>query len=173
MAIAPTFGDYYYCSVTKSCTTLCNAMDCSKPGFPVLHYLRVCSNSSPLSSWCCLTISFSVALFSFCLQFFPASGSFPMSHLHTRCQNYWSFSFSISPFDEYLGLISFRIDWFDLPAVQVALRSLLQHHSSKVSIPQHSASFMTTSLSINIPSSSLSERQIWNLFCLPTWLPCE
>ena len=77
---------------------------------------RVCSNSSPLSSWCCLTISFSVALFSFCLQFFPASGSFPMSHLHTRCQNYWSFSFSISPFDEYLGLISFRIDWFDLLA---------------------------------------------------------
>ena len=104
---------------------------------------------------------------------FPTPGSFPMSVLHIRWPKYWSFSFSITSSNEYLGLISFRIDWFDLLAVQVALRSLLQHHSSKVSIPQHSASFMTTSLSINIPSSSLSERQIWNLFCLLTWLPCE
>ena len=104
-------------------------------------------------------ISFSVALF-FCLQFFPALGSFPMSHLHIRCQNYWSFSFSISPSDEYSGLISFRTDWFDLLAVQGALQSLLQHHSSKASVLQHSAFFMTTSSPINIPSSSPSERHI-------------
>ena len=72
------------CSVTKSCLTLCNPMDCSTPGFSVLQYLqiclsRVCSNS-PLSQWCNPTISSSVAPFS-CLQSFPASGSFPMNRL--------------------------------------------------------------------------------------------
>ena len=62
--------------------------------------------------------------------------------LHIRWPKYWSFSFSISPTNEYSGLISFRIDWFDLPAVQGTLKSLLQHHNSKVSILQHSAFFM-------------------------------
>ena len=62
--------------------------------------------------------------------------------LHIRWLNYWSFSFSISPSNEYLGLISFRIDWLDLLAVQGTLKSLLQHHSSKASILQHSAFFM-------------------------------
>ena len=54
--------------------------------------------------------------------------------LHIRCPKYWSFSFSIHPFNEYSGLISFRIDWFDLLAVQATLKSLLQHHSLKASI---------------------------------------
>ena len=63
------------------------------------------------------------------------------SVLHIRWPKYWSFSFSISPFNEYSGLISLRIDWFDL-AVQGALKSLLQHHSSKASILWHSAFFM-------------------------------
>ena len=61
------------------------------------------------------------------------------SVLHIRWPKYWSFSFSISPSNEYSGLISFRIDWFDLHAVQGTLKSLLQHHSSKASIPWHSA----------------------------------
>ena len=61
--------------------------------------------------------------------------------LHIRWPKYWSFSFSISPSNEYSGLISFRIDWFDL-AVQGTLKSLLQYHNSKASIPQHSAFFM-------------------------------
>ena len=61
---------------------------------------------------------------------------------HIRWSKYWSFSFSNSPSNEYSGLISFRIDWFDLLAVQGTLKSLLQHHSSKVSILQHSAFFM-------------------------------
>ena len=61
------------------------------------------------------------------------------SVLHIRWPKYWSFSFSISPSNEYSGLISFRIDWFDLFAVQGTLKSLLQHHSSKASILQHSA----------------------------------
>ena len=64
------------------------------------------------------------------------------SVLHIRRPKYWSFSFSISPSNEYSGLISFRIDWFDLLAVQGTLKSLLQHHSSKPSILQPSAFFM-------------------------------
>ena len=64
------------------------------------------------------------------------------SALHIRWPKHWSFSFSISPFNEYLGLISFRMDWLDLLAVQVTLKSLLQHHSSKASVPWHSAFFI-------------------------------
>ena len=75
---------------------------------------------------------------------FPASGPFPVSWLleSVRWPKYWSFSFSISPSNEYSGLISFRIDWFDLLAVQGTLQSLLQHHSSKASILRHSAFFI-------------------------------
>ena len=76
-------------------------------------------------------------------SFFPSIGVFSNeSALHIRWPKYWSFSFSISPSNEYSGLISFRIDWFDLLAVQGTLRSLLQHHSSKASILRRSASFM-------------------------------
>ena len=64
------------------------------------------------------------------------------SALHIRWPKYWSFSFSISPPNEYSGLISFRIDWLDLLAVQGALKSLLQHHSSKASILWHSSFFI-------------------------------
>ena len=89
------------------------------------------------------TISFSVDPFSSCLQSFPASGSFPNeSVLPIRWPKYWNFSFSINPSNEYSGLISFRMDWFDLLAVQGTLKSLLQHHSSKASILQHSAFFI-------------------------------
>ena len=75
-------------------------------------------------------------LFSFCRQSFPGSGSFPMSQLFASGGNsiYWSFSFSISPSTEYSGLISFKIDWFDLFTIQGTLESLLQHHISKASI---------------------------------------
>ena len=104
---------------------------------------RACLNACLLSWWCHLTISSSVVLFSSCLQSFPAPGSFPMSQFfHIRWPQYWSFSFSISPSNEYLRLISFIIDWFDLLAVQRTLESLLQHHSSKPSILQRSAFFM-------------------------------
>ena len=64
------------------------------------------------------------------------------SALRIRWPKYWSFTFSISPSDEYSGLISFRIDWFDLLAIQGTLKSLLQHHSSKTSVLQHSAFFI-------------------------------
>ena len=77
-----------------------------------------------------LTISSSVTCFS-CLQSFPASGSFQMGLFFTsnRWPHYWSFSFSISPSNKYSGLISFRMDWLDLPAVQGILNSHIQHHS--------------------------------------------
>ena len=64
------------------------------------------------------------------------------SVLHIRWPKYWSFSFSISPSNEYSGLISFRMDWLDLLAVRETLKSLLQHHSSKASVLQHSSFFM-------------------------------
>ena len=104
---------------------------------------RNCSDSHPLSRWCHPTISSSVISFSSCLQSFPASGSFPMNEsvLRIRWAKYWSFSFSISPSNEHPGLISFRMNWLDLLAVQGTLKSLLQHHSSKASILWHSAFF--------------------------------
>ena len=103
----------------------------------------ICSKSCPLSQGCCLNISSYAALFSFCLQSFPASGSFPISQLFASgWPKYWNFSFSICPSNEYSGLTSFRIDWFDLLAVQGTLKSLLQHHSSKASILWCSAFFM-------------------------------
>ena len=103
----------------------------------------VCSNSYPLSQWCHPIISSPVIPFSSCLQSFPASEFFSNeSILHIGWPNYWSFSFSISPSNEYSGLISFRIDRFDLLAIQGILKTLLQHHSSKTSILQHSAFFV-------------------------------
>ena len=81
--------------------------------------------------------------FSSCLQSFPAPGSFQMSQLFASGgHSIGSFSFSISPSHEYSGLISFRMDWLDLLAVQETLKSLLQHHSSKASILWHSAFFI-------------------------------
>ena len=102
---------------------------------------KVYSNSCPSSRWCHPTISYSIFPFSSCLQSFPASESFPNeSVFHIRWPKYWSFS--ISPFNEYSGLISFRMDWLDLLAVQGTLKSLLQHHSSKAPIFWHSAFFI-------------------------------
>ena len=105
--------------------------DTSLP-YPSLS-LRVCSDSCLLSQWCYLTISSPVAPFSFCPQSFPVSGSFPMA-LHIRWPKYWSFSISTS--NEYSGLISFRIDCFDLLTVQRTLKSLLQHHKLSLAPPE-------------------------------------
>ena len=105
--------------------------------------LGACSNACPSSQWCHPTISSSVVPFSSHLQSSPASGSFfKESVLPIRWPKDWSFSFSISPSNEYLGLIPFRIDWFDLLAVQGTLMSFLQHHSSKAPILQCSAFFI-------------------------------
>ena len=119
-------------------------MDCSTPGSP-------CPSPTPgvhlnpclLSWWCHPTISSSVIPFSSCLQSFPASESFQMSQFFASG---WSFIFNISLSNEYSGLISFRMDWLDLLAVQGTLKGLLQHHSSKASILRCSA-FFTVQLS--------------------------
>ena len=125
-----------FSSFAQSCLTLCDPMDCSTPGFPVDHQLPVLVQtyaiqpSHPLSS--------------------PSSPAFNLSSirvssnesvLHIRLPKYWSFSFSITPSNEYSGLISFRMDWLDLLAVQGSLKSLLQHHSSKALVLQPSAFF--------------------------------
>ena len=99
-------------------------------------------NSCPLSRWCHLNISSPVVPFSSRLRSFPTSGSFQMSQLFASGGQNIGFSFNISPSNEHPGLISFRMDWLDLLAVQGTLKSLFQHHSSKASILQRSASFM-------------------------------
>ena len=101
---------------------------------------RVYPNSCLLNRWCHPTISSSVVPFSSCLQSFPESGYFQMSQFFASGGQ--SFSFSISPSNEYSGLISFRMDWLDLLAVQGTLKSLLQHHSSKASVLWCSALFI-------------------------------
>ena len=102
---------------------------------------RACSNSCPSSRWCHPTISSSVVPFSSDLQSFPASGSFPKCQFSTSSQQSIGISASALPMI-IPGLISFRIDWFDLLAVQGTLRSLLRHHSSKASILRFSAFYM-------------------------------
>ena len=132
-----------FSSVTQSCPTLCDPMNRSMPGLPVHHQLlestqtyvhRVCDAiqpSHPLSSPS------------------PPASIFPSirvlsneSALRIRWPKYWSFSFNISPSNEHPGLISFKMDWLDLLAVQGTLKSLLQHHSSKASILWCSAFFV-------------------------------
>ena len=104
---------------------------------------RVYSSSCPLSRWCHPTISSSVVPFSCRLQFITSIRVFSNeSALHIRWPKDCSFSFNISPSNEHPGLISFRMDWLDLLAVQGTLKSLLQHHSSKGSILQCSVFFI-------------------------------
>ena len=130
-----------YCSVAKSCPILCNKR------------IAACQATLSTISWSLLkSISTESVMLSnhliFCYPFscpqsFPVSGSFPMSNFpYIRWPKYWSFSFSISPSNGYSGLISFRINWIDLLAVQGTLKSLLQHHNSKASILLCSVFFM-------------------------------
>ena len=130
-----------FSSVTQSCPTQHNPMDCSTPSLPVHHQLPEFTQTCVL--WVGDAIQPSHPL-SYPSP--PASPSIRVfsseSALHIRWPRYWSFSFNISPSNEYSGLISFRMDWLDLPAVQGTLKSLLQHHSSKASILLHSAFFI-------------------------------
>ena len=136
-----------FSSVTQSCPTLCDPMNCSMPGLPVHHQLLEFTHthvhrvgdaiqpSHPLSS-----------------PSPPApnpsqhQGLFKWVNSSHQVAEYWSFSFSISPSNEHPGLISFRMDWLDLLEVQGTRKSLLQHHSSKASILRRSA-FFTVQLS--------------------------
>ena len=133
---------WQFSSVAQSRLTLFDPMNCSTPGLPVQHQLLEFTQihvhwvgdaiqpSHPLSSPLLPSIFPSIRVFS------------NESALCIRCPKYWSFSFSISPSNEHPGMISFRMDWLDLLAVQGTLNSLLQHYISKVSIPQHSAFFI-------------------------------
>ena len=133
------------------------------------------SNSSPLNQWCHPTISSPVVPYFSCLQSFPASGSFQMSQFFTSGgKSIGSFSFNISPSNEHPELISFRMDWLDLLAVQGTLKSLLQHHSSKASILLHSALFivqlshpyMTTGQTIALTRQIFVSKMIYLLLLL-------
>ena len=129
-------------SVAQSCPTLCNPMNRSTPRPPCPSPTpRVHPDSRASSQWCHPAISSSVIPFSSCPQSLPASESSNESTLRMRWPKYWSFSFSIIPSKEIPGLISFRMDWWDLLAVQGTLKSLLQHHGSKASFLQCSAFF--------------------------------
>ena len=131
------------CSVSKLCPTLCDPMDCSTPDFPVHHCLPEFTQihvhwvSDAVQPSCRLSSPFLLP------SVFPSIRVFSNElALCIRWPKYWSFSFSISPSNEYSVLISFRIDCFDLLAIQGTLKSLLQHHSSKASVLWHSAFFM-------------------------------
>ena len=140
------FPSVQFSSVAQLCLTLCNPMNCSTPGLPARHQLLEFTQTHPLSRWCHPAISSSVVPFSSCPQSLPASVFSNDPTLCKRWPKYWGFSFSIIPSKEHPGLVSFRIDWLDLLAVQGTLKSLLQHHSSKASILRHSA-FFTVQLS--------------------------
>ena len=140
--MASIYNSLSFSSVAQLCVTLCDPMDCSTPGLPVHHQLSeptqthlhhvtdAIQPSHPLLSPSppALNLPQHQGLFKWVSS----------SHRWPKC---WSFRFSISPSNEHPGLISFRMDWLDLLAVQKTLKSLLQHHSSKASILRWSILF--------------------------------
>ena len=138
---------YQFSSVAQSCLTLCDPMNCSTPGLPMHHQLP--ESTKPMSIKSVMPSSHFILCHPLLLlpPIFPSIRVFSNeSDLHIRWPKYCSFSFNISPSNEHPGLISFRMDWLDLLAVQGTLKSLLHHHSSKASILQCSA-FFTVQLS--------------------------
>ena len=136
-----------FSSIAQSCPTLCDPMNGSTLGLPVHRHFQ---SSLKLRSIKSVMPSSHLILCRPLLLLPPIPPSIRVfsnkSTLHMRCPNYWNFSFSIIPSNEHPGLISFRMDWLDLLAVQGTLKSLLQHHSSKASVLQCSA-FFTVQLS--------------------------
>ena len=160
------------CSVTRSYPALCDPTDCSMPGFSVLLQFSLVQSLSRVrlfatpwiaarqaslsitNSWSSLKLISIKLMMPFkhlilCHPLLLLPATFPSirvfsneSVLHIRWPKYWSFSFSTSPSKEYSGLISFRIDWLDLLAVQGTLKSVFQHHSLKASILRRSAFFI-------------------------------
>ena len=131
-AVYPVWLETSHRSVAQSCPTLCNPMDCSTPGFPVLHHLPELVQTRV--HWISDAIQPSHPLLS------PSPPAFSLSQHQGLFQwvsslqpKYWNFSFNISPSNEHSGLTSFRMDWLDLLAVQGTLKSL-QNHSSKASV---------------------------------------
>ena len=156
------FSSVQFSSVAQSCPTLCDPMDCSTPGLPVhrqlleftqTHVHRVSDASQPshpLSSPSPPAFNLS-----------QHQGLFNESVLHIRWPKYWSVSFSISPSNEHSGLISFKMDWLDLLAVQGALRSLLQHHSSEASVLLCAAFFIVQLSHLNMTTGKTIAETTW------------
>ena len=153
-----------FSSVTQLCPTLCDPMNRSMPGLPVHHQLPEFTQTHVHRVGDAIQPSHPL------LSPSPPAPN-PSQHqsfsnestLRMRWPKYWSFSFSIIPSREIPGLISFRMDWLDLLAVRGTLKSLLQHHSSKASILQHSA-FFTVQLSHPALHLETKERFLWGLF---------
>ena len=121
-----------YCQVQFSRVRLCDPMDCSTPGFPVHHQLLKFTHTHVHRVGDAIQPSHPLSSPFFLPSIFPSTRVFSNeSVLCIRWPKSWSFSFSISPSNEYSGLISFMMDWFDLLAVQGTLKSLLQHHQFK------------------------------------------
>ena len=161
------------CSITQSHPILCDPMDCNTPGFPVLHHplefaqTQVIESGMPGNH---LILCHPLLLLSSIFL----SKRVISNELALHIRWFWSFSFSISPSSEYSGLISFRMDWLDLLAVQGALKSLLQYHSSKASILGHSTFFMvqlshpylTTGKTIPLTIRTLVSKLMFLLFSM-------
>ena len=129
--------------VAQSCPTLCDPMNCSTPGLPVHHQIPQFTQTHvhPVGDASNHLILCRPLLLP--PSIFPGIRVFSNeSVLRIRWPKYWSFSFSISPSNDHSGMISFRMDWFDLLAVQGTLKSLLQHHNLKASVVQCSAFFI-------------------------------
>ena len=157
----------YVCcwSVIELCPTLCNPMDCNIAGLLVPHHLL---EFAQVYIHC---ISDAIQPSHPLMPSSPSALKLPSIRdfsnelaVCIRWPKYWSFSFSISPSNEYSGLISFKIDWFDLLAVQATLRSLLQHHSSKASILWCSAFFIVQLSQLNMITGKTIALTIWT-FC--------
>ena len=151
-------------SVAQLCPTLCNPVDCSTPGLPVHQWLP------ELAQTHVHRVSDAIQLSHPLLSPFPPASIFSNirvfskeSVLCIRWPKYWSFSFNISPSNEYSGLISFRTGWFNLLAVQGTLKSLLQHHSSKASILWCSAFFMVQLSHPYMTTGKIIALTIWTL----------
>ena len=128
-------------SVTQSCSTLCDPMNQSTPGLPVHHQLPESTQTHAHWVGDAIQPSHPLSSPSPALNLSQHQGLSNESALRIKWPKYWSFSFNISPSNEHPEMISFRMDWLDVLAVQGTLKSLLQHHSSKASILWHSALF--------------------------------
>ena len=159
-------------SGTQLCPTLCNPMDCSMPGVPVYHQLPEFTQTHVHRVSDAIQPSHPLSSPSPDFNLSQHRGLYQWVVLHIKWPRYWSFSFNISPSNEYSGLISFRMDWLDLLAVQGTLKSLLQHHSSKASILRCSAFFtvqlshplMTTGKTIALTRQTFAGKVISLLF---------
>ena len=186
---------YQFSSVAQLCPTLSHSMNCSMPGLPVLHHLlelaqthahRVSDAIQPSRVLCRPLLLLPSIV--------PSIRAFPMSQFSSGDQSIGVSASASSPSNEYSGLISFRIDWFDLLVVQGTLKSLLQHHSSKASVfrcspffmVQLSHPYMTTGKTITLPIQTFGKVMsllfntlsrfvvalsylIWYLNCLGLW----